>query len=283
MGSKHSLKTNNLNVLYAMTDHQALRARFNPDGSPLRRQQLRMLELLLELDRICKKHHIAYWLSSGTLIGAMRHDGFIPWDDDLDVEMLRSDYLRLLKVLPKELPPTMALQDHNTDPNYFFYYAKLRDRRSRLEETNDYDRLFCERGIYIDIFPLEKQRRWLHILSEKTTGHMYKVWRTSTNDAMSIRQVRRIFWWNQYLVYPLLRGLCRLMHSSVLTSGMGIPYHNPRYVEDVFPLTTHEFEGHHLPVPHNADRLLRGIYGDYMQLPNLDHVQGHAAKLEIYE
>ena len=81
-----------------------LRARFNPDGSLLRRQQLRMLDILLEVDKICKKHDIRYWLSSGTLIGAMRHDGFIPWDDDLDIEMLRSDYVRLMKVLPSELP-----------------------------------------------------------------------------------------------------------------------------------------------------------------------------------
>lgn len=79
-----------------------LRKRFNPDGSLLRRQQLRMLELLEVIDVICRKHQIPYWLSSGTLIGAARHKGFIPWDDDLDIEMLRSDYLRLLKVLPQD-------------------------------------------------------------------------------------------------------------------------------------------------------------------------------------
>ena len=85
-----------------------LRKRFNPDGSLLRRQQLRMLELLEVIDVICRKHQIPYWLSSGTLIGAARHKGFIPWDDDLDIEMLRSDYLRLLKVLPQELPDNLA-------------------------------------------------------------------------------------------------------------------------------------------------------------------------------
>lgn len=266
-----------------MTNHQMLRERFNPDGSMLRRQQLRMLELLLELDRICRKHGISYWLSSGTLIGAMRHDGFIPWDDDLDVEMMRNDYLRLLSVLPAELPATMALQDHAADPNYFYHYAKLRDRRSFLEETNNYDRLLKERGIYIDIFPLERQRRWLHIVSEKTTGHMYKIWRTSSDDARSMRQVRRIFRLNRHVVYPVLRCLCRLLGSKVVTSGMGIPYHNPRYMEDIFPLTTHAFEGHLLPVPHDADHLLRGIYGDYMQLPNLDKLQPHVNKLEFYD
>ncbi|MBR6455697.1 MAG: LicD family protein, partial [Prevotella sp.] len=128
-------------------DHESLRQKFNPDGSLLRRHQLRMLEILLEVDRICKKHQIQYWLSSGTLIGAVRHKGFIPWDDDIDIEMLWPDYKRLMKVLPEELPETMALQTTETDKNYFFFYAKVRDRRSYLEESNRYDRVWKERGV----------------------------------------------------------------------------------------------------------------------------------------
>lgn len=69
-----------------------LRERYNPDGSTLRRQQLRMLEMLQYIDVICKKHNIKYWLTSGTLLGAVRHGGFIPWDDDLDIEMLKEDF-----------------------------------------------------------------------------------------------------------------------------------------------------------------------------------------------
>ena len=147
-------------------DQEALRRKFNPEGSVLRRQQHRMLEILLEVDRICKKHNIRYWLSSGTLIGAVRHKGFIPWDDDLDIEMLLPDYERLMRVLPDELPSTMALQSQDTDPNYFFFYAKVRDRRSHLEEGNRYDRVWKEQGIYIDIFPFYKQLLLIHMLSE---------------------------------------------------------------------------------------------------------------------
>ena len=72
-------------------DAAALKARFNPEGSLLRRQQLIMLDMVTELDRICKKYHIQYFLYWGTLLGAVRHDGFIPWDDDLDVGVLRKD------------------------------------------------------------------------------------------------------------------------------------------------------------------------------------------------
>ena len=69
--------------------NEELRARFNPEGSLLWKHQQRMVELLLAFDAICKRHHIRYWLIGGTLIGAARHQGFIPWDDDMDVQMLR--------------------------------------------------------------------------------------------------------------------------------------------------------------------------------------------------
>ena len=271
-------------------NNEELRERFNPEGSLLRRQQMRMLEILLEVDRICKKHAIPYWLSSGTLIGAMRHDGFIPWDDDLDIEMMRKDYLRLMEVLPKELPEWLALQNSDTDPNYFYFYAKVRDRRSRMLEQNGYDRLWQEQGIYIDIFPMEHHPIWLHKLTEKTVGHMYKIWRTSNDDTKAIKSVRRIFDFNNRLLFPCFRAIVPLFtlhlspftsHLSLITSGMGIPFHNPRYKEEIFPLTTHLFEGHQLPIPRNADAHLRRIYGDYMQLPNLEKLALHVGKLEF--
>ena len=261
--------------------------RFNPEGSLLRRQQMRMLEILLEVDKICKRHDIKYWLSSGTLIGAMRHQGFIPWDDDLDIEMMRSDYLRLMKVLPSELPDWLALQNNDTDPNYFYFYAKVRDKRSRMLEQNGYDRIWKEQGIYIDIFPMEQHPIWMHKLTEKTVGHMYKIWRTSTDDTKAIKQVRRIFNINNRILFPCLRALLspsRLFtFSTLITSGMGIPFHNPRYAEEIFPLTTHEFEGYQLPVPGNADAHLRHIFGDYMQLPDLNKLALHVGELEFYE
>ena len=290
---------------------ELLRSRFNPDGSQLRRQQLRMLDILLEVDRICKKHHIQYWLSSGTLIGAARHKGFIPWDDDLDIEMLWPDYQRLMKILPQELPDTMALQWLDTDPNYYFFYAKVRDRRSYLEENNCYDRPWKEKGIYIDIFPFYKQPLWIHLLSEKAQGHVYKIMRRQGDretgrqgvlspqgyESVASRRAQGVphdFWkvklitrFNRYLLFPLLRGLCRL--CAVLskgireTYGLGIPYHDPRHMEDILPLTETEFEGHQLPVPHDMHAALTLKYGDYMQLPDIDKINLHVGKLEIYE
>lgn len=263
-------------------DQDALRQKFNPDGSLLRRQQLRMLELLVEVDRICRKHGIRYWLSSGTLIGAARHKGFIPWDDDLDIEMLLPDYKRLMKVLPQELPDTMALQSVETDPNYFFFYAKVRDRRSHLEESNRYDRVWKERGIYIDIFPFYKQPLWTHILSEKTQGHVYKIMNRMGEGDKEMWKVRAITRFNRFLVHPVLKLFCKLSRAHE-TYGLGIPYHDPRHLEDIFPLTEMEFEGLMFPVPKDTHKVLTLKYGDYMQLPNVDQINLHVGELSIDE
>lgn len=263
---------------------EELRARFNPEGSTLRRHQLRMLDLVKELDRICRKHDIPYFLYGGTLLGAIRHNGFIPWDDDLDVALLRHDYLRLLKVLPAELPKDMVLQTNDTDPNYFFFFAKLRDRYSLLEEHCPYDQVFQERGIYIDIFPFERQRLWTHLLAEPLQGHTFKIFRTTHNRQSAMRRIRMITWVNRHITFPVLRLISRLTRGHTLTYSYGIPFHIIYDERDLFPLTTHDFEGIQLSVPRDSARILRSQYGDFMKLPDLEHVGGdHVTRLEFLD
>ena len=261
---------------------EELRARFNPDGSLLRRQQMVMLEMVKELDRICKKHGIPYFLFGGTLLGAIRHNGFIPWDDDLDVGMMRKDYLKLLKLLPSELPDNIALQTNDVDKNYFYFFAKLRHRGSFLDEEN-YDRVFKERGIYIDIFPFDKMRFWTHRLAEPLQGHTFKIFRTGKNDVLSMRKIRAITWVNRHISFPFLRFISKITYGKTLTYDYGIPFHLVYDINDIFPLKTHVFEGLNLPVPVNSDSILSNLYGDYMQLPNLDHLVPHVQKLEFYD
>jgi len=92
----------------------------------LRDIQLTQLEILLEFDRICKKHRIQYHLFAGTLLGAVRHKGFIPWDDDIDVCMLRSEYDRFLSVYTTELADAYFLQNSYTDPSYYNIFSRIR-------------------------------------------------------------------------------------------------------------------------------------------------------------
>ncbi len=260
-----------------------LRARFNPEGSLLRRHQNRMMELLLAFDAICRKHGIRYWLIGGTLIGAVRHKGFIPWDDDMDVQMLREDYMKMLKVMPQELGNGMALQCRQTDENYFYQYAKLRDRRSVLDENNRYDRIFKERGIYIDIFPIDRHPKWMQRLAKHSIGHVYKILnRKGLSDQVVTRKVMRWVHLNERIIYPALRKMAKLTGGAYL-DGLGVPYVVERHYEDIFPLGTLDFEGHPMPVPGNYDKVLRDQYGDYMKLPDIDSVNLHVGKLEFLD
>src|SRR5215210_308955 len=128
---------------------------YNPEGSELRRMQRKMLEILDAFNGICRKHSINYWLACGSLLGARRHGGFIPWDDDLDVYVLQSDFKKLVSVLKEDLPENLKLQTRETDKNYWYYYPKIRDVNSRFYDKNtESDNLQYE-GKFIDIFPIE--------------------------------------------------------------------------------------------------------------------------------
>ena len=104
---------------------QQLREKYNPDGSVLRNMQLQLLDILKEFDAICQKHHIPYWLDSGTLIGAVRHGGFVPWDDDVDVCVLKKDQKRIRQIMQQELGASLKYMDEKVDSTYPRKWARI--------------------------------------------------------------------------------------------------------------------------------------------------------------
>lgn len=260
-----------------------LRERFNPEGSLLRRQQMRMLDMLVWFDGYCREHGIRYWLSSGTLLGAVRHGGYIPWDDDLDIDMMRQDYDKLHRLMRQEadhLP--YLLQDHDTDDGYFFSYAKLRDAHSYLDESNRYDRIFRMRGVYIDLLTFEKMPPRLNWVACRSIGFCYRVLKSKhLQDTTAKHLVSLIHGTCRYLVYPLLRLLARLSRSRWVHRSPGIPYKSRTTHEEIFPTVLVEFEGHRFPAPHDTHAYLTRMFGNYMQLPPLDNIHPHSTRLEL--
>ena len=117
----------------------------------IRPLQLRILSVLMAVDQVCRTHELRYYIIAGTLLGAIRHHGFIPWDDDLDIAMPRTDY-DLLIAHPEWLPEPLELVSYETDPEYPLPFAKIQDAETTLIERMHLKYLG---GVYIDVFPLD--------------------------------------------------------------------------------------------------------------------------------
>lgn len=253
---------------------------FNPEGSPLRLHQMRMLDMLVKLDDVCRRHDIRYWLSSGTLIGAVRHRGFIPWDDDVDIEMLESDYLRLLEVLPGEVSPKdFAVQTTASDREFLFPFAKFRDLHSYLEESNGLDSLLQYRGCYIDIFVVTpSSSRKLHRLACKMLGTEIKM-RVRHRTLKPVNTLLRGILHG--IAFPIMRKVSAIAAGNRLRHKIPSFFSAERDSADIFPLSEVKFEGHSFMAPGNADAYLRKIYGDYMRLPYPDKIQIHTSRVDL--
>ncbi len=118
----------------------------------IRPLQLRILDILLVVQKVCEEHNLRYYIIDGTLLGAMRHKGFIPWDDDLDIGMPRKDYDLLMKHAAEWMPQPFEVVSYETDSNYPLPFAKVQDASTTLIERMHLKYLG---GIYIDVFPID--------------------------------------------------------------------------------------------------------------------------------
>lgn len=256
-------------------------SKYNPEGSTLRKAQQRMVEILTEVDKICRKHQIEYFLDWGSLLGAVRHGGFIPWDDDLDIAIRREDLPRLRKALQEELPSNMCYQDWTTEQSYHLSIAKVRDKLSLFDDP--YSKQFKERGIYIDIFFVEPTvPLWLR----KPIDYVY----IRCLRGMNKYSDRFIEIFLGYVCYPpaiLAVWICRLWSKIVKTNKLGVQYgwDSSLYIDKaaVFPVREIEFEGQKFFAPQNADLFLKTLYGDYMQIPPEDKRLTHRAPITFLD
>lgn len=236
----------------------------------IRRSELESLRIFRDF---CDKHGLKYYLSFGTLLGAVRHKGFIPWDDDIDVLMPRSDYQFLLEHFNAEAQERRKVTERELNPRFYCNFAKVYDDNYVLQE---FDRP-VPTGPWIDVYPMDclpvgKWERWWFVFANRWLNRIRRTvsrfgyfpcsaWFMRKRKAMLEASMRPMGADVEYgLLYRTFRG-----HGTPV-----IPY------AMLEPSARLEFEGDVYPVPREYDAFLQGCYGDYWKLPDSQKRRGHA-------
>lgn len=255
----------------------------------LRKLQIVESEILDEIVRICDKHKITYYLVGGTLLGAIRHKGFIPWDDDLDIAMPRKDYNRFKEICKVELSKKYFLQNLETEPLYFLAHIKMRKNNTIFEEPHMIS-LNAHKGIFVDIFILDnadKQDSFLqniqaNIFMKINSMIRYKVI-INSYEHKTFKQKIILLFLSIFSLKYLSKIQQKLMalnkdDKSEYYVNLGSQYGYKKQTmpkNKYYPPTKVEFEGKRYNVPKDWDYFLTRIYGDYMKIPQKEKRINH--------
>lgn len=266
----------------------------------LKRLQNTQLEILKEIDRICRKYNIEYFGTWGTALGAIRHKGFIPWDDDIDISMKWDDYVKFEEVCKSELDKKFFLQNSETDKYFWNPYNKL-----RINNTTSMDKrlthLKCHWGICMDIFPIVAvPNSKLSRFKQKTYRSIY-IWLgfipyilyVNPNEDSKIAKIIRIIpkgmleALKKWLIPNKgITGIKRYLLKEITKYDLN----KSEYYEEIFSEAGNTgiykkeifdesilvpFENVKIPIPKEYDKYLSQCYGDYMKMPDESQRGGH--------
>lgn len=237
--------------------------------------QAAMLHLLGEADRICRKYKIKYMLFAGSLLGAVRHKGFIPWDDDLDIIMLRPEYEKFLDAAEAELDSAAFFLQRDYSVHWPMFFSKLRLQGTAAIEKYHPKDTAMHQGIYIDIFPCDnlsdsKLRRRLQFLASKVVIAKSLYRRGYETDSLLKElfiQACRPLPLRPFLLLTQLGGYDNTENVHCFL-GAAHSYSKSVFPRQWFTETIEiPFEGQTYPISAHYDSLLTRLYGDYMTLP----------------
>lgn len=258
---------------------EELRQRYNPDGSTLRKAQMRMLDMLIYIDETCKELNITYQLNSGNVLGALRHGGFIPWDDDVDIIMKREDYNIFCKHITDHPHQQFKLQSHKTDPHYYRFWNTLRDTKSRYINNNIVDKEFIYHGLVIDIFPFEPGRIDLLRRIAAKIAQLNVRYFIGKHRFMA----ELTYQFQNRLINPIFNVISNLGGDQKKyghTYGVGFARTIPK--EILFPSKPITYEAHEFAGPADPKAYCETIYGNYMDLPKEEKRNIHQCTVEIW-
>lgn len=256
-------------------------SKYNGEGTKLRNAQLRMLDILVEIDRIFRKHNIPYWLEGGTLLGAVRHGGFIPWDDDLDICVERKDMRRIKSVLKKELPQNLVFQDRFTDFRFPHPFVKVRDRNSFIME--EYSDKLKNAGLFVDIIPVERiVSARIKSFLDYLYGHCIRSIHLSHKSTLDI-VLSYLLYLPACFAVIVIRTLTFLKKNAPIGHVYGWKSYNLIPANDIYPLEEISFEGKSFLAPHDKEDYLTCLFHDYMKIPPEEKREIHSTNIQFFD
>jgi len=262
----------------------------------LQRVQPILLDMLRDIARVCEENGIRYFLYRGTFLGAVRHQGFIPWDDDMDVAMPRADYEKFCRIAPEKLEKSYCFQNWHTDRDYAHPFGKVRKRGTVYVEAKC--RRLPENGFYVDIYPLDfgpaeeaaqrtLNRKLLHLYRIKLMKCRYTPWREGEKIIWKKRigyllyQTAALFVTQEALVRAYEKIVLAQPESSVYYEQSAlprVPFFERSWCDDLaeYPFADAVFRG-----PRDYDSFLRSLYGEYMELPPEDRRENRHQIMEL--
>lgn len=245
----------------------------------IKRVQARLLEMGVAITQILEKHDISYQIAFGTLLGAVRHGGFIPWDDDFDLFLFDDRYDTAIEILRNELPGDMFVEDEKSEPNYFHGWAHVKDMNSEVYcEQFPQDNLYNHHGLSVDL---------------------YKCKRIHSSELLDYRIVEM----EKYLKRKLDKGIIDLssynsqrdiLKEAIEKEEKNNPIEDSfiygmavkerfMFEKDIFPLKKNIFDDVEFWGPNDSNSILSQFYGDYMQLPKVKNRIPHYSKVVFYD
>lgn len=248
----------------------------------LKKLQKTEREIFRYFVQLCEKHQITYYMFGGSLLGTVRHQGFIPWDDDIDVAMFRKDFEILEKILEEEKSEQYYLVSTQNEKDYFLYFPKLMLRGTKFKEWWA-EQVHFETGIFIDIFiidglPENCIRQKLHILKTRFLSRMLAIATLKFQGypkriQLPVNILHTLFGWThlskEFLKRKTINALGKYdaKESGECFCVATVPYPPVWKIEDFIPGREGVFEGMTVQIPNHSDQLLKNFYGDYMKLP----------------
>ena len=233
----------------------------------LKQCHLVMLRMLKIFDYLCNKYNIQYFLIGGSLLGAIRHQGFIPWDDDLDVGMTRENYNNFIKFAVLDLPKDIFFQNVDTDTNYPVCHcvdAKLRDKYSRMDGMFSQQHPTCHDGIMLDIFVFDKA-----FLPFKTAIILQNFFfrKIVQSDSLRSKALKLISRYSPFKLVYSHNFLCYFSSFKLRKNYLK--------AEELAEFKKIKFEDMECYIPIGFHNYLQRQYGNYMQLPAIEKRQGN--------